>query len=141
LLNVRTSRLTGRSEIVRRIHGLVLRQSSFWTCNPFGGNCKGQKVTAVNSASRNIYMFPQNYDIRYCNGMLSGVCVPRLLKNLIMNKAFSSETLMIRRFTSISPYFSYYYRDNQYSANKNFRSRFLNVSMKLLRTAKINKLL
>ena len=109
--------------------------------NPFGGNCKGQKVTAVNSASRNIYTFSQNYDILYDNGMLSGVCVPRLLQNLIMHTAFSSETLMTRGFTPISPYFSYYYRDNQYSANINFLSRFLDVIMKLLHIVKIHILL
>jgi len=109
--------------------------------NLFGGICKGQKVTAVNSASRNIDMSYQNYDILYCNGMLSGVCVPRLLKYLIMHTAFSSETLMIRGLTSISPYFSYYHRDNLYSANKNFLSRFSDVSMKGLHIAKLRILL
>ena len=106
--------------------------------NPFGGNCKGKKAAAVNSASRNIDKSSQNYDILYCNRMLSGLCVPRLFKTSIMHAAFSSETLMIRGVTSISPYFSYYHQDNLYSHNKKFLSRFLDVSMKLLHISKLH---
>jgi hypothetical protein len=82
-----------------------------------------------------------HYDILYCNGMLSGIRVQRLFKNLIMHAEFSSETLMIRGVTSISPYFSYYDRENFYSASKNVLSRFLGVSMKILHIAKLHILL
>jgi len=96
--------------------------------NLSGGSCKGQKVTAFNSASRNTKVSFQNYGTLYCNGILSSVFVPRLLKNLIMQTAFSSERLMIRGVTSISPYSSYCPPDNFYPVNENFLSRFLDVS-------------